>query len=325
MGLRMGLALLLAVTAARADEDEAPKRHFQQGVTLFKYGDYKGALVEFEASYQAHPAAAILYNIALTERALFRYHDAIAHFRQYLADEPGVEAARRHEVERSIADLEALLTDLTVVVVPDDATVILDGRVLALPRGAVRVAAGEHSLDAAAEGFRSVHRDLTVTAGTPLRATLLLDPLDRREAIEVAIAAYQRHLDAAPAAAEAGEVRGRLRALQERDQALIAAGLPPPPSLPHYRAPLAVGGGALALAAVGAGLLGSVGPGIDEVNRNGCYAPCGALDDLRLRADVGYAVLALAAAVAVVDVVLWARARRGVTAERRTWMAGLRP
>src|SRR5262245_3879426 len=120
MGARMVLALLLAVAAAHAEEDEAPRRHFQQGVTLFKYGDYKGALAEFQASHQAHPAAAILYNIALTERALFRYVDAITHFRQYLADEPEVESARRHEVERFIAELEGLLTDLKVLVVPDD-------------------------------------------------------------------------------------------------------------------------------------------------------------------------------------------------------------
>lgn len=90
----------------------------------------------------------------------------------------------------------------------------------------------------------------------------------------------------------------------------------PPPRAPPARryglgAPIAVGVIALAAAAVGAGLLGSVAASLDGLE--GCRPGCdpALLDGLPTRANAGYAMLGVAAAGAVIDAILWAaRSRR---------------
>src|SRR6185503_20787563 len=67
---------------------EEAKRHFEQGVALFNDGNYSAALAEFEAAYKTRPAPAVLYNIGLTQKALFRYPEAIDSLTRYLAALP---------------------------------------------------------------------------------------------------------------------------------------------------------------------------------------------------------------------------------------------
>ena len=65
--------------------DEA-KRHFTNGVHLFEDRNFAGALVEFEASFKQNPTAAALQNIAVCQKGLFRYADAIATLERMLRD-----------------------------------------------------------------------------------------------------------------------------------------------------------------------------------------------------------------------------------------------
>ena len=44
---------------------------------VYNDGDYNTALSEFEAAYKAHPSPGVLYNVGLTQKALFRYPEAI--------------------------------------------------------------------------------------------------------------------------------------------------------------------------------------------------------------------------------------------------------
>ena len=91
--------------------------------------------------------------------------------------------------------------------------------------------------------------------------------------------------------------------------ALLAA----PSSRRRFLAPGIVAGGALVLAVVGAGLVGSVKVDYDRLASGpGTCRPCS--DDqvgpLKARAYAGYALFAVAGAAAIIDVVLWVRAAR---------------
>jgi hypothetical protein len=121
-------------------------------------------------------------------------------------------------------------------------------------------------------------------------------------------------------AADAVEVRARVRVLEARlppPAAALSVTLrptpPPPPSRARWAAPGAVLGGATVLAVVGAGLLGSVKVDFDRLasGPSSCR-PCSEdqISSLRTRADAGYALLAIAGAAAIVDIVLWVRAAR---------------
>lgn len=133
------------------------------------------------------------------------------------------------------------------------------------------------------------------------------------------IAALERRLTPPPAPTARVEPPARLEP---------PAPAPTPPPRPLDRtlvAPAAVAGAALAVAAVGAGLIGSVAADYPDLSAAWDRAPSPALvsqaNDLALRADLGYAFLAVAGALAVVDVVLWALRGRGEPrrASRETW------
>jgi len=146
--------------------------------------------------------------------------------------------------------------------------------------------------------------------------------LDRLERPAEAVAAYERYLAAAPADdPDASEVRERVRVLKER----IPATPPPAPATPvrsdrsRLLAPSLVGGVTVAALAAGAGLLGSVRVDYDRLasGPDSCR-PCSEaqVTPLRTRANAGYAMIGLGGALAVVDVILWVRARRPSRAGR---------
>lgn len=167
-----------AQVAAPAVDLSAARRHFEQAVALYNDGDYNTALAEFQASYQANPLPAVLYNLGLTQKALFRYAEAIDTLRSYLS-QAQPRAERRAEVERLLGEMEALLAPVTLVLEPAAATLLLDGRSVTLGVAPLRIAAGGHVLEASADGYRPLRREIMVSAGQPLRLRLALQALPR--------------------------------------------------------------------------------------------------------------------------------------------------
>jgi hypothetical protein len=139
--------------------------------------------------------------------------------------------------------------------------------------------------------------------------------LDRMERFGEAIDAYQSYVDAEPLAPDVAEVRARIEELRQRlNRSAVPAATAPMPkavSRPSYAAAIAVGGGALVLAAVGAGLIASV-DGDFNGYKTSCPAPCDETvwGGTRNKLYASYALLGLAGAAAVVDVVLWALTAR---------------
>jgi tetratricopeptide (TPR) repeat protein len=130
---------------------------------------------------------------------------------------------------------------------------------------------------------------------------------DRLDRPSQAIAAYEAYLTGDPAAPDSLEVRARIGALRARVEE----------RRPRYLAPAVVGAVSAAMLATGAGLWGSAANDFRSL-QSSCapHCPTDSWKSLPGREYAGEAVLGVAAALAVVDVVLFLRARRA--ASRRT-------
>lgn len=199
LGMAMMVVLSARVaTAQRPKAGVAPKadpqmidakRHFDQAVALFNDGDFGGALAEFEASYKIHPAAGVLYNIGLTQKSLYRYDEALASLRKYLVDAPKIPKDKRAEVTQLINEIQALLANVTFSVTPPGTAVSLDGRELgqAPSLGSYGVAAGTHTFDFAADGYKPAKKELKVVAGQPLVLTVNLEKIPTTGRVRISV------------------------------------------------------------------------------------------------------------------------------------------
>lgn len=168
-----------AQAPSEAGADEA-RYHFSQAVALYRDKNFNAALAEFQASYQLRPSPELLYNIGLTQKALFRYGEAIDSLTRYLAETKSASAERRAEVTQVIAEIRALLSEVSLDIHPEGATVSIDGRrVGQAPLAPFSLAAGYHVLEASAVDYESASKELTVVAGKPLALALTLKALPK--------------------------------------------------------------------------------------------------------------------------------------------------
>ena len=136
--------------------------------------------------------------------------------------------------------------------------------------------------------------------------------LDRLERRPEAAREYQAYLVAQPYSPSAAEVRERVEVLAHRDgRAVATVKVEPPSRRRRYIAPIAVGVTALALAALGGGLIGGAAHEYDQA-LSSCAPGCNAEQTagfLRL-SGAAYASFAMAGAAALVDVGLIIAAAR---------------
>lgn len=156
-----------AATAESARAVES-RRHFDNGINLYRDGNFHGALVEFEAAHEMIPSAGALRNVALCQKALFRYAEAAETLRRLLREHRAeLVAADRATVEAAITELEGLVGLVVLVVSPPEATVTVDGRaVSAEDRAAgLRLNVGEHTVTATAPGYAPLTSVVSVASG----------------------------------------------------------------------------------------------------------------------------------------------------------------
>ena len=110
-------------------EVEQARKHFGQGLKLYKDGDFDAALVQFERAYAVKPNFKVLYNIAQCHFELHQYVEARDTLSRYLKDGAGsIEAERQSTVQNDLAELERRIAHLTLQVNVTGATVYVDGK-----------------------------------------------------------------------------------------------------------------------------------------------------------------------------------------------------
>jgi tetratricopeptide (TPR) repeat protein len=102
------LAFLAGTAAAHPSPRQTPtahaQEHFTRGEKLFAVGEFREALAEYQASYDAEEHAELLFNIGQCHRNLKNLDAAIFSYRKYLRLKP--DAANRPAVEKLLEDLE---------------------------------------------------------------------------------------------------------------------------------------------------------------------------------------------------------------------------
>jgi hypothetical protein len=200
------LALLIAVTAprtTRAGAKEEARKHYDRAVELVDDGQLAEAVVEFQRSYDLTKHFSVLFNIGQVFVSLAKPVEAIAAYEGYLVGGgKNIPAARRAEVEKEIARQKARIATLDIRILPDGATVRVDGNELGkapLPHP-LSVGIGEHVVSATADDHEPAEVKVTV-AGEDLRIVeLTLKTRIEKKPEPAPVAAPEPAPAAAPAA-----------------------------------------------------------------------------------------------------------------------------
>lgn len=153
---------------AEDEKTREARQHFQNGIKLYGDGNFQGALAEFDAAYRLKPGPSSLKNIALCQKGLYRYTDAVDTL-QKLLDRHGAElsADEQRAVTDAMNELGALIGSIVIRVSPASAKVTLDGRTLGPTElgQSLRLNTGEHVVVAEASGHGRQARTIRVAGG----------------------------------------------------------------------------------------------------------------------------------------------------------------
>ncbi len=152
------LALSPSVHAdAGKDKDEA-RSLMQSGLKLFNDKDYLGALATFRSAYQQFASSKILLNIGTTLRLLGRNAEAANTYQRYLQAADS-DPAKRTDVEKVLAELDATVAIVTLASEPSGAlvTVNTDEPFVITTTTAWRLPAGDYKITANLEGYEPLH------------------------------------------------------------------------------------------------------------------------------------------------------------------------
>jgi tetratricopeptide (TPR) repeat protein len=145
----------------------------QSGLKLFAAKDFLGALAVFKTAYARFASAKILLNIGTTLTRLDRKAEAANVYQRYL-DSPDADPARRKDVTKALAELDAAVATLELAITPADAELQINDDAWAPAASPVRVAVGAVTLRARHAGYQPDEQVVQATAGGKLPVTIAL-------------------------------------------------------------------------------------------------------------------------------------------------------
>jgi hypothetical protein len=166
-------------TAAAGAQGDPYKSHMENGVKLYNDKNYAAAMAEFQAAYEARPSPNPLLNVALCDKELFRYPQAIAALETALARHgEAMEPDDKKASEDAIKEMRALLGSVTVTLTPPAATLLVDGEEQppAAAGKPLLLGPGTHKIAARAPGHAPAEQSVTVSSGREQAVTLVLVP-----------------------------------------------------------------------------------------------------------------------------------------------------
>jgi len=176
---------------AEAEAEEAPAEPEDSNVVeareriaraneLFNDENYDAAVAEFIEILELlgeHPVRfQVLYNIAKSYEALFRYGKAMEYYEHFL-EEGGGETALAPEVNAKIELLQGLLGTILIVVDVPDYEVWVDDRMVGRNLERVLVPGGSHVVEIRAPGFVQNQQEVQVPARAERTVTFELEEL----------------------------------------------------------------------------------------------------------------------------------------------------
>lgn len=163
--LACALALLFGTAgAARADDLEAARKSFQEGVKLYQGGDYLGAREKFAEAERLHHSPVIVYNLALSEERIGHVQAAVDAYERYIAEE-GEAGEFATPAAIAAAQLKARAAKIRVESTPPGLRIYVDGTLIEERTPAqVLLAPGAHHVVVEGDDYRD-ERDVRAVAG----------------------------------------------------------------------------------------------------------------------------------------------------------------
>lgn len=162
--------------AAGSDGDvDQARKHFSQGLKLYKDGDFDAALVQFERAYAIKSNFKVLYNIAQCYFELHQYVEARDALSRYVKDGEGsIDSERKSAVENDLAELQKRIAHLKLSVNVNGATVYVDGKKAGVTplAGAIDVNEGQRTIAVEAQDHGSKQRVVRLAGGEEQTVTL---------------------------------------------------------------------------------------------------------------------------------------------------------
>lgn len=197
----LGVVLLLAgpglAQASPSGSNAAAhaQGRFEAGVVAYEEGRFRDAVELFREADRLAPSARLSFNVAKVYERMGDNRSALAAYREYLRRLPAAEnredvSLRIRELESSLAELG--LQQLSVLSVPEGATVLIDEVSRGVTPWTGELAPGPHRLALRLQGYREQKLNVELPVS---------------HAIDVAV-----QLAAAPAPARSSRVRARSRA-----------------------------------------------------------------------------------------------------------------
>jgi hypothetical protein len=202
----LGGVLLVSPAVARPLSQSltgAAKESYEAGKVHFADGNFRGAMLKFEAAYDASKDVRLLWNAAAAARGDKRYAKALEFLNTYLKEGDGVlSAADRTDAEDSIKGLEPLVSRLRLAIAQPEAQVTVDEQLVGtspLPR-AVLLDVGPHHVVVRKPGFAAFDQTITLRdRETTLEVPLVAEAVSGRIEITVQPAGAAISVDGKPA------------------------------------------------------------------------------------------------------------------------------
>jgi tetratricopeptide (TPR) repeat protein len=180
IALSLSLAGNLAAqerTAHVTGDDSVKKARdlFAQGVKLYSSGRFERALEAFQQAYDLRPNAIVRVNIANCHERMGRPVEAISNFERFLAETDG-QSRQQQAVESAIKRLRGKLSELTIQVVPDGASVQIDSiqRKRAPIVEPIALSAGKHVIEVTHSDYPPERREIELQSGRPMEISIIL-------------------------------------------------------------------------------------------------------------------------------------------------------
>jgi hypothetical protein len=178
-------SLLTVEPTAEEASDAAARASFTNGASLYKQGQFKQALEEFEKTFRLKPHPTVTFNIGRCHEKLGDVPRALGAYRMYLRAAPESQDAKI--VTETVARFENALkakgiVQFFVVAEPPQSNIEVDGKILGHSPATIELGAGKHTLVIAAAGYETMTRSFVTVLGRSTEMELSLKKLETRDA-----------------------------------------------------------------------------------------------------------------------------------------------
>lgn len=164
------------------------QKHWDAALELYKAGKWDGARTSFMAAYDASKNPRVLFNVAVCEKNMERYADAIATYRRELDEGKGqLVQDEELEVKQQIEGLSKFIATVVLDVSEPGAEVSVDGKKVGTSpiKDPVTVAIGERRIRAVKPGFADANQTVDLKGGEAKTLTLKLEPMNRTSDVTI--------------------------------------------------------------------------------------------------------------------------------------------